>query len=138
MHGQFKTKRQAQNMRTHAWLCLVCGHMHKAKAKTCQLCQSKTLQYFPSQAEVRRYGQLKLKQQVGVISDLKLQPGFRIEVNGKHVTTYRADFSYTRNGQQIIEDVKGSIHEQHLDPVFKLKRKLVEAIYDIRITLVAA
>lgn len=138
MQGRFKTKHQAQNMRRHSWICLNCGHVHTAKPITCLLCQKGPVQYFPSQSEVIRYGELRLKEKIGVIKDLKLQPTFPVDVNHIHVTTYRADFRYRRADTDalVIEDVKGSIDVKHLDPVFVLKRKLVEALYGVEITLI--
>lgn len=81
---------------------------------------------FDSAAEARRYGELKLMQRAGVISDLRLQPQFELlakftdAAGNKHRSiTYRADFTYLEKGQVIVEDVKGM-----LTPVYKLKKKL--------------
>ncbi|MBT8046522.1 MAG: DUF1064 domain-containing protein [Pontiella sp.] len=133
---RFKTKHQAQNLRSHSWICLECGSHHKTKTKVCQLCGSSRLQYFPSQAEARRYGELTLKLKLGVISALELQPSFPIEANGILCATYRADFAYQQDGELVIEDVKPTTNERYLDPVFKLKRSLVEALHGVKIRIV--
>ena len=86
---------------------------------------------FDSKAEARRYGQLKVLKHTGVIWDLELQPKFPVVVEGKKICTYKADFSYVENGKRIVEDVKSPITAKH--PVYRIKKKLVEAIYGIEI-----
>jgi hypothetical protein len=86
---------------------------------------------FDSAKEARRYCSLKVLQQTGIITKLELQPRFDIYVEGKYCGFYKADFSYFRNKERVIEDVKGV-----RTPVFNLKKKLVEALYPIKITLV--
>jgi len=83
---------------------------------------------FDSKKEARRYSQLKLMEKSGVISELSLQPRFDLIVNGKKCGFYKADFRYIENGKEVIEDVKGM-----LTPVYRLKKKLVKAIYNIDI-----
>jgi hypothetical protein len=86
---------------------------------------------FASKAEAKRYRDLKLLQHAGEIEDLQLQPRWPCVVNDIKVCTYVADFKYwcTLQGCEIIEDVKGMP-----TPVYKLKKKLVEALHDITIT----
>ena len=88
---------------------------------------------FASKAEAKHYGELKILEAAGDIKDLELQPEYPIIVNGIRVAIYRADFRYmdrTKHGViQVIEDVKGM-----RTPVYKLKKKLVEALYGITIT----
>lgn len=84
---------------------------------------------FDSKAEARRYSELKLLEKVGEIKDLQLQPPFPVFVNGKLICHYIADFSYHEKGKYIVEDVKGV-----KTPVYRLKKKLVEALYNITIT----
>lgn len=90
---------------------------------------------FASKAEARRYGELKLMAAAGEIADLELQPKFSLVVNGVKVGAYVGDFRYVdaRSGAVTIEDVKGV-----RTPVFRLKAKLVKAIYGIDITEIAA
>jgi len=83
---------------------------------------------FDSKKEARRYGQLKLLVKAGKISELKLQPRFDLIVDGTKCGFYKADFEYIEEGRRIIEDVKGM-----LTPIYKLKKKLVKAIYGIDI-----
>lgn len=93
---------------------------------------------FDSKKEARRYRQLKTLAQLGRISDLKLQPVFELQpaftdaAGVRHrAITYRADFQYTEDGRQVIEDAKGME-----TAVFKLKKKLFLYRYnmDLRIT----
>ena len=85
---------------------------------------------FASQAEGRRYVALKKMAKDQEITDLDLQPKFPIEVNEHKICTYIADFDYTdKDGAYIVEDVKG-----FKTSIYRLKKKLVEAIYGIEIT----
>tara|TARA_B100000900_G_scaffold143569_1_gene121720 strand:- start:719 stop:1054 length:336 start_codon:yes stop_codon:yes gene_type:complete len=89
--------------------------------------------YFDSKREANRYSELKMMEKAGIINSLKLQPEFKCVVNGKKVCTYKADFEYLmvddigpqgQIGYYIVEDVKG-----FKTPVYRLKKKLVEACY---------
>jgi hypothetical protein len=94
---------------------------------------------FASKAEARRYAELKLMERAGAIKDLTLQPRYPIVVEGVPICTYVADFFYFavrddgRTWRPVIEDVKGV-----RTPVFKLKAKLVKALYGITVQEVAA
>ncbi len=83
---------------------------------------------FDSTAEARYYQGLKLLLGNGDISDLEIHPKFPVVVNGKKICDYYADFRYSENGVVVIDDVKGV-----RTPVYKLKKKLVEALYRITI-----
>lgn len=83
---------------------------------------------FDSAKEARRYSELVLLEKAGVINTLKLQPSFKIVVNGVKICTYRADFSYTEDGRFVVEDVKGFITQ-----VYSMKRKLMLATHGIEI-----
>lgn len=83
---------------------------------------------FASKKEALRYKELKFLLQEQRISDLVLQPKFPIEVNGKKICTYIADFIYNEDGIQVVEDVKGV-----KTSVYRIKKKLTEAIYNITI-----
>lgn len=83
---------------------------------------------FASKKEALRYKELKFLLQEERISDLVLQPKFPIEVNGKKICTYIADFIYNEDGIQVVEDVKGV-----KTSVYRIKKKLTEAIYNITI-----
>jgi ribosomal protein L40E len=128
----FRSKTEAMNRRVQSWFCLSCDTRHWTKPKICK-CGSTDLHYFPSEAEARRFAALKLELRCGLISDLELQPEYHIVMNGVKITTYRADFRYTKDGSQVVEDVKGS--EKHATSLFKLKRKMVEAEFGIRLLI---
>ena len=94
--------------------------------------------WFHSGAEADRYLQLKLLAKAGVLTQLKLQPSFSIQIKGVQICVYKADFSYkwtTPAGQtvHVIEDVKGMETD-----VFKLKKKMAEAMHSVHICLVPA
>jgi hypothetical protein len=83
---------------------------------------------FDSKKEAARYTELKRQEAAGEIKELTLQPVYRIEVDGVKICDYRGDFRYVRNGESVLEDVKGV-----LTPIYRLKRKLVYAKYGIKI-----
>lgn len=84
---------------------------------------------FDSKKEAARYGQLKLMERAGAISGLVLQPSMLLEVNGKKIGKYIADFSYyDEQDKTVVEDCKGV-----KTPVYRLKKKLVKALYGIEI-----
>lgn len=108
---------------------------------------------FASKREANRYSELKLLEMAGEISNLELQPEFPVVINDKNICTYIADFKYTTKvkkvviapdpnqwnrdmeigsyiaDMEIVEDVKGV-----KTPVYRLKKKLVQALYGIAIT----
>lgn len=83
---------------------------------------------FDSKKEARRYQELKLLEKSRAIQDLELQPEFSIEINGQHICKYRADFRYKAEDKTVIEDAKG-----FKTVVYKLKKRMVEALYNIKI-----
>ena len=84
---------------------------------------------FASKKESIRYGELKLLQQQGLITGLKLQPNYECVVNGKKICGYVADFLYETPEGSVVEDVKG-----FKTRIYRLKKKLVEAFFRIKIT----
>jgi hypothetical protein len=86
--------------------------------------------YFPSKLEAKRYTELKMSERAGTIAALELQPRFPIVVNGIAIAEYRADFRYRSmpSGDVVIEDSKGV-----KTPVYRIKKRLVEALYRIKI-----
>ena len=94
---------------------------------------------FDSKAEARRYGELKMLQQANEIADLEIQPKFSIDVNGKHICDYIADFRY-RNVRYdqgvVVEDVKSEPVRKNR--AYRLKVKLMAAVHGISITEVPA
>ena len=90
---------------------------------------------FDSKWEAERYGQLASMQMAGVVEDLERQVKFDIIVNDHKICKYIADFVYIlthENGkiEKIIEDAKGV---QTTD--FKIKKKLMKAVFDIEIKI---
>jgi hypothetical protein len=86
---------------------------------------------YDSKKEASRHAELLLLERGGVISNLELQPVYRIEINGILVCKYIGDFRYVENGQAVVEDVKSPITRKH--PVYRLKYKLVQAVHGISI-----
>ena len=87
---------------------------------------------FDSQKEMQRYRELLLLEQAGLINSLELQPRYDLVVNGQKCGFYRADFRYKEvaTGAVVVEDVKSPVTKT---AVYKLKKKLVKALYDIEI-----
>lgn len=109
---------------------------------------------FDSRREAEYYDELKLREKAGEITDLQLQVKFSIDINGKHICNYFADFVYweyesltapdpthyakvliiapkeaKKQKRKVVVDVKGMRTD-----VYRLKKKLVEAVYGIEIT----
>lgn len=87
---------------------------------------------FSSQKEARRYMELKLMKQAGIVRDFEMQPKYLLQEafrkNGKLIRAiyYIADFKVTyADGHEEIEDVKG----QYMTEVFKLKWKIWDKCY---------
>ena len=90
---------------------------------------------FDSKWESQRYLYLKSLEKAGRVQNLELQPRFLITVNSQKICTYVADFRYDKedaegNWEHIVEDAKGVE-----TPEFKLKKKLMKAVYNIDIYL---
>lgn len=98
---------------------------------------------FASKREAKRYRELKLLSDAGLITELELQPKFKLGrdeapylirsagyPNGRRAV-YLADFRYRHEGELVIEDVKGVDN-----PLSRLKRAIVEAQYRVRIVLI--
>ena len=82
---------------------------------------------FDSKREANRYLVLLSMQQAGDIYDLQLQPRWPLIVNKVKIGRYTADFIYqTRDGKQVVEDVKGVKTRDYV-----LRKKLMKALYDI-------
>lgn len=92
---------------------------------------------FDSRKEARRYDALVLLLRRGEISDLRVQPEFTLieaytTPDGERVRAlrYRADFSYRRNGELIVEDVKSAATRTR---VYLNKRKMMQEKYGITV-----
>lgn len=78
--------------------------------------------WFDSKRELQRWGELKLLQLAGKIQELRRQVDFELipRIGGMRAIVYRADFVYTEEGKQVVEDSKG-----FRDRVYKLKCRLM-------------
>lgn len=80
---------------------------------------------FDSKKEAEFYAELKLREKVGEISHLRLQPRYLLQepfkCEGKQYREieYVADFEYIENGETVVVDVKG-----FRTAVYMLKKKL--------------
>ena len=86
---------------------------------------------FDSKKEAVHYAYLKSLEKRGIITDLKLQTKLDFKIDGKKIFTYKPDFEYNDEFGHHIVDVKGV-----QTPVFKLKKKLIEAQYKIKIEII--
>ncbi len=142
----------------HVYICAVCQSWNNGKKPAqCNGCGSMAFIHFSSKAEAKRYGELKLEEFAGLISDIELQPRFPLNAyrwdmekaggfgEGEliKIGAYVGDFryvrysygprkDYSRNGADVIEDVKGGADT----PLSAWKRKHAEAQYGITIQIV--
>ena len=86
---------------------------------------------FDSKKEAVHYAYLKSLEKRGVITDLQLQTKLDFKIDGKKIFTYKPDFEYNDEFGHHIIDVKGI-----QTPVFKLKKKLIEAQYKTKIEII--
>ena len=108
--------------------------MNKYNAKRTQLDGI----WFDSDGEAKRYAVLKLRERAGEITRIECQPVYKILVNDKLICKYKADFRYFEIGaqKQIVEDFKNPVTAKN--STYRLKKKLVEAIYHVKIVEVMA
>lgn len=96
-----------------------------------------------SRKEARRLKELQLLEKAGVIQNLQTQVQYLLipsqykKIDGKRVclersVKYIADFVYTQNGKQVVEDVKGYKKGAAYN-LFVIKRKLMLQVYGIKI-----
>lgn len=97
---------------------------------------------FHSTKESRRYAELRLLEKAGAITELELQPLYRIVVvelwravpdrRLVNCGSYSADFRYrdTTTGALVVEDTKSDATKT---TTYRLKKRLVEAIHGITI-----
>jgi hypothetical protein len=90
---------------------------------------------FASTREALRYQDLALMQRAGTIRKLCRQVPYPIYIKGKKICEWLADFVYqepldsaTDQWRTVVEDSKGC-----KTPVYRLKKKMVEAEYGIHI-----
>lgn len=86
---------------------------------------------FASRKEANRYLVLKQLLRCNKITDLQLQVKYTFVLNDKKIgIAYIADFTYTDVETElfVVEDVKG-----YKTDIYKLKKKLMKAFFDIDI-----
>ena len=89
---------------------------------------------FASALEARQWGRLRLLALAGRVVQIERQPRFPLVVNGYPVGTYVADFRVTyADGTVAVQDCKGV-----RTPLYRLKRKLVRALYGFELVEVTA
>lgn len=82
---------------------------------------------FASKKEAARWPVLQAMQAKGEILNLRRQVSHTLRVNGELICRYVSDYEYDLpDGTHIVEDVKG-----RLTDVYKLKRKLMKALFGI-------
>ena len=92
---------------------------------------------FDSAKEARRYAELKLMEKAGLISGLRRQVPYQLlpaqKRDGKVVerpVLYLADFVYTENGDEVVEDVKSPATRTK---EYIIKRKMMLWEFGIRV-----
>lgn len=90
---------------------------------------------FDSKREANRWLELRMLERAGKIEKLKRQVKYLLIPSqyrdGKCIErecSYLADFVYVKDGHLVVEDCKG-----FRTPEYKIKRKLMLQLYDIRL-----
>lgn len=89
---------------------------------------------FDSKREYERWCELKLLQRAGQISGLKRQVRYNLvpiqhaKGRNERAIDYIADFVYRKDGQMVVEDVKGKRTSEYI-----IKRKLMLYVHGIAI-----
>ncbi len=98
---------------------------------------------FDSKKEARQYRELEFLKNCGKIRNLRRQVEVPIDINEKHICSWIADFVYEEKlpydcliggavqWAKIYVDVKSEITRKL--PVYRIKKKLVEAVHGIKI-----
>jgi len=121
--SKIRSIREGQHKRRITWVCKSCETRHdkkvlglKKRPVSCLVCKCpRDFYYFASRAELIRFGELRLQEQLGEIVNLKMQvkfPLYGVRRGDSSVIVpehYVCDFEYIENGVRIVEDVKGSV-----------------------------
>lgn len=88
---------------------------------------------YASIREAAYHQELLQRERAGEIREIELQPKYKIYLNGVYICTYIADYRYVENadGGTVVVDVKGK--STRANRTYRLKKKLVEASYNIKI-----
>lgn len=103
--------------------------MNKFRAISCEIDGYK----FDSKREGKEYHDLKMRLLAREITNLQIHPKYPIFINDIKICVVELDFKYLdkiENRERIV-DVKGFD-----TPISKLKRKMVEAFYKIKVEIV--
>ena len=83
---------------------------------------------FDSKLEAKHYGEIKLREKIGEVSNVIRQPKYDLIVNDIKVGSYRADHAFYDH----VEDKERVVDSKGMDTeASKLRRKLVKAIYGV-------
>lgn len=114
--------------------------VNKSKSKYRNIRVQDEERKFDSKKEMAYAKELDLLMASGEVEYYERQVPFPIKINEKKITTYMLDFQVAyANGNTEYVDVKGFDKRKKkfiTTPVFKLKKKLVEAVYGIKIKMV--
>lgn len=113
-----------------SFVCTKCATLHVDVVPVQCGCGNIQFDRFDSRGEARRWRELLLLQRGGVISNLRRQVTYPLMTVGRQglatkFAAYVADYVYTENGLEIIEDHKSA---GIMDPVAKLKLRCMEAM----------
>jgi len=97
---------------------------------------------FDSQAEAKRWDELRLLEKAGEISQLRRQPTFKLarsvkfsdEKRAKPALRYVGDFYYVQRSGPVVEDFKSPATVK--TAAFRIKRHLMLAIFGIEVRIV--
>lgn len=84
---------------------------------------------FASKVEAKRYEWLLESLTEESLSTLVCHPRLNLIINDIRVGAYVGDFSYTQNGEHIVEDVKGGLSTE----LYRFKKRCVFACHGITI-----
>jgi hypothetical protein len=90
-----------------------------------------TVDGFDSEKERRVWQDLELRAKAGEITHLRRQVAYPLIVNGQLVASYVADYVWVEGAMTVVADAK-SEYTRKL-PVYRLKRKLMQACHGIDI-----
>jgi hypothetical protein len=93
---------------------------------------------FDSRKEWSRYTELQLALKSGLIKRLEIHPRFELVVNGIKVCNFVADFSYfevfpSDSLNEVILTVEDVKSRPTMTPVYRLKKKLLRALWGIEV-----
>lgn len=98
---------------------------------------------FDSKREMHHYAGLKMRVEDGEITELQLQPKYRLEIFARddrfisvktptgRAMVYTPDFQYKENGRLVIIEVKG-----HMTKDAQIRIAVFEALYGVKVKIV--